>query len=464
MIKKLEWIIRVTALMFYTAGYSAAVIPAEDREELLVRLNTEAVLTPVYIAKFHNDNAGFDQNYLDQLEQILVFDFKNNGLSVLVDRERGKSLIPDQVSFNTMGDPAEWKKRSVHHVIRIQVKNKSLSARLLAVKTKEYKSIPGLALIGDISKDRKLVHQLADALHYEMYGTDGVASTRVLYVVKSRNESKKWSSDIWQADYDGANARRITSDGGYCMTPAYLPPKASGVSGSFFCVSYQKGQPKIYLGLLDDGIIRRLTYMRGNQLMPAVSPKRDRIAFINDFTGNPELFLLQFDPEKGPIGNPRQIFSAPHAVQSSPAFSPDGSSLAFVSSKDGSPRIYTMKIPDLGTPLKDVKAALISRQNRESTAPTWSPDGLKLAYSSMKEGIRQIWIYDFNKNQEIQLTQGPGNKENPTWAPNSLHLIFNSTGPSGNELYLINLNQPKAVKITSGPGDKRFPNWEPKPL
>ena len=79
----------------------------------------------------------------------------------------------------------------------------------------------------------------------------------------------------------------------------------------------------------------------------------------------------------------------------------------------------------------------------------------------MTNNVRQIWTYDFQKNEERQMTQGGGNKENPTWAPNSLHLIFNSTGHSGSELYLINLNQPEAVKITNGPGEKRFPNWEP---
>ncbi len=79
----------------------------------------------------------------------------------------------------------------------------------------------------------------------------------------------------------------------------------------------------------------------------------------------------------------------------------------------------------------------------------------------MTNGVRQIWIYDFEKGEERQLTQGPGNKENPSWAPNSLHLVFNSTSPNDNELYLIHLNDIKAHKISSGPGEKRYPNWEP---
>jgi TolB protein len=121
-----------------------------------------------------------------------------------------------------------------------------------------------------------------------------------------------------------------------------------------------------------------------------------------------------------------------------------------------------MNIPLPGVKLKDIKTTLISKANRENTAPCWSPDGTKLAYCSTTQGDRQIWIYDFVKKQERQVTQGPGNKENPTWAPNSLHLLFNSTGAAGSDLYLINLNQKKATKISAGPGEKHYPCWEPR--
>jgi TolB protein len=252
----------------------------------------------------------------------------------------------------------------------------------------------------------------------------------------------------------------LTHNNGYCITPCYIPPKPENLSGHYFYVSYLNGQPKIYVASLREGNDRQFLYLRGNQLMPAVSSQRDKLAFINDITGNPDLFLQLFTPEAGPIGKPRQIFSAVNATQGTPAFSPDGKWLAFVSNKDGSPRVYILEIPPAGANLKNLTLKLISKANRESSAPAWSPDGSKLAYCAMTKNVRQIWIYDFDKKKERQLTHGTGNKENPTWAPNSLHLVFNSTGSSGSELYMINLNQPEAVKITSGPGEKRFPSWE----
>jgi TolB protein len=107
-------------------------------------------------------------------------------------------------------------------------------------------------------------------------------------------------------------------------------------------------------------------------------------------------------------------------------------------------------------------AHLITKKSRESSCPTWSPDGTKLAYSAKTDGIRQIWTYDFTTGEESQLTFGPGNKENPCWANNSMHLVFNSTDGNSSDLYVVNLNQPEAIKITKGQGKNHYPTWGPR--
>jgi TolB protein len=127
-----------------------------------------------------------------------------------------------------------------------------------------------------------------------------------------------------------------------------------------------------------------------------------------------------------------------------------------VSDKDGAPRVYI--IPSKQGQRR-AEPVLITKQNSESSCPSWSPDGTKLAYSAKTKGVRQIWIYDFESGEERQLTFGPGNKENPCWAPNGLHLVFNSTDASSSELYIVNLNQPEALKITRGSGKKHYPSW-----
>lgn len=439
---------------------------AISREEtpLLVNLSTEQQLQPLFLAKFIDANTGFSPSYIEQLEQVLQFDLGHSGHFQLLPQSRERASLTSK-ALNEPGIVKEWKNANALYVIKIQIKDKKLEASLLSVNANNLKRFEGFALSGELNQDRQQLHQLADALVKSLFGTSGIASTHLLYTRKYRIENlNKWNSELWECDYDGANARKVLDDhNGYCVTPIYIPPKPGFQSSMFFYVTYKKGQPKIYLGSLVSCAGQQLTHLRGNQLMPAISHQRDKIAFISDVTGNPDLFLQDFSPEKGPIGKPRQIFATHQATQGSPTFSPDGKQIAFVSNKDGSPRIYVLDIPPPETKLKDIKARLISRMNRESSAPCWSPDGTKIAFCARNGHDRQIWIYDFQRDEERQLTEGGSNKENPSWAPNSLHIVYNSTGKQGAELFLINLNDPRPIKIQDGlDGEKRFPSWEPR--
>ncbi len=430
-------------------------------EPIVVRLATESRLQPLYLGKFQNEQAGFDAGYLSKLEEVLSFDLNHNGMTYTT-KQTSEIEASIRGPLDQFGQSGDWKAFQALYVVKVQVKDKKLSARVLNVSTGNIKGVEGLILNGDICQDRRIIHKLSDTMYKSLFNSEGIATTRFLYTVKDKDPLGKHSSEVWEADYDGANARQITRDGGYCIQPVYIPPKSGNMPGSFFYVSYKTGQSKIYMASLKDGIGNRFSLLKGNQLMPAISRQRDQVSFISDYTGNPDLFLQKFSPETGAIDKPQQIFSANHAVQGTPTFSPDGKKIAFVSNKDGSTRIYIMDIPAPGASLKDIKPTLITKQNKESSAPVWSPDGKKIAYCAFSKGARQIWVYDIDKRQEIQITQGSGNKENPTWAPNSLHLIFNSTGYGDSELYLVNLNQPEATKISRGRGEKHFPNWQPR--
>lgn len=431
---------------------------ASENDEIVVRLETEVQLLPLYLGNIGAEKGGFEQSYLTQLEKVLQFDLDHNGMTVVLNKSPEKESL---VHFDKMENGVQWRNLHVYYVVAAKVKDRKISLKALSVNNNTLKTIEDVNLTGDLNQDRKSIHQMADSLHKALFGTDGIASTKILYVKKIKS-GEKWCSDIWEADYDGGNARQITQEAGYCISPTYVPPKSGRSTGSFFYVSYMNGQPKIFYASLKEKGGKRFSLLGGNQLMPTISPQRDMIAFISDITGNPDLFIQSLDPDTGSTGKPRQIFSAHTAVQGSPTFSPNGKKIAFVSNKDSAARIYVMDIPPPDAKLKDLRPRLISKQNRESTAPCWSPDGTKLAYCALTQGVRQIWIYDFEKNEEKQLTQGPDNKENPSWAPNSLHIIYNSTGRKQSELYLINLNQPKATKISHGPGDKHYPSWEPR--
>jgi TolB protein len=446
---------RLTALLatvlLSTTSLSAA------GEEIVVQLATQVQLTPVYLTRVQAHDQQLPEGYLRQLGEVFQYDLSHNGtMRLLPPNEERRGL--ERSSVDQKFDAAVWRSQNVTYVIEPYVSKKALGALVYATSGGQGHRVGPFPLTGNLQEDRRRVHQVHDTVHRVLMGTPGIADTRLLYSVRVKGAGDQ--SEIWESDYDGANSRRLVNDSHLLVTPSYIAAAPGYRPASFLYVSYQSGQPKIYAGNLKDGSNGRVSYLRGNQLMATVSPAHDKMAFVCDASGNPDLFLQEYAAEGGAVGKPRQIFTAAKSTQASPVFSPDGRRIAFASDKDGSPRIYTMTVPPAG--VSNVSAQLISRRNPHNSCPSWSPDGKKIAYSALTGGVRQIWIYDLASGEERQLTSGSGHKENPCWAADSLHLVFNSQGPGGSELYMVNLNESKVTHIkVPGQGEKRFPSWEP---
>ena len=433
--------------------------PPAENQEIRVHLTTQTQLSPIYIGKLSSQGSALDPSYLSELDQILQHDLNYNAASQVLSRSAEKEQLLQATSPSIALNPQTWKSYGVPHVIRWEVSGKTLNLAVLTTQSGSVKHFNEIPLTGELSSDRRQIHKLADAVTKTLFNIEGIAHSRILYSYQVKNpnpDGSEWLSEIWECDWDGANARQITHEKSYCVTPILLPHSSQYTNDRFVYVSYKMGQPKIYIASLKEGVGKRLVDLRGNQLLPCISQKRDKIAFISDAGGRTDLFLQPLNPHSGEVGKPIQLYSYPRSTQASPTFSPDGSKIAFVSDKDGGMRIYVIN----ATPSETrANAIMISKLNRENSCPCWSPDGRKLAYSAKTNGIRQIWIYDFATGEESQLTSGAGNKENPYWAPDSMHIVFNSTDSASSELYIVNIHQHDVLKISRGPGKKHYPTW-----
>jgi len=411
-------------------------------QDLEVRLATKSTLKPIYLNDFGHA----------ELRKVLEYDLNTNGFcTVIPKRDDLEKLIylPDPRAHF---DLACWKREKIPFCIAARTCKNGLDVMVFNVENGTSKKYPVIPL------ERKAIHKLADTIQKDLFGKEGIASQRLIFTKRTHNGTEnghEWLSEVWVADSDGANAKQVTFEKSYCLSPYFLPNR----NDEFFYVSEKSGQAKIYKSSLTNPKSELMVDLRGNQALPSLSKNRSYLAFITDVAGRPDLFIQNMDEKGRALGKARQLFSAPRATQATPTFSPDSKQIAFVSDKDGPPRIYLLNVGNSRS-TRTPRPRLITRKNRQNTSPSWSPDGTKLAYSAKVDGVGQIWIYDFLTEEEIQLTKGPENKENPSWAPDSFHLVYNTESEESCELYLIHLNQCDPIKINIGSGHYRFASWE----
>ena len=63
--------------------------------------------------------------------------------------------------------------------------------------------------------------------------------------------------------------------------------------------------------------------------------------------------------------------------------------------------------------------------------PAWSPDGLRIAYSSDRSGYADIWLQPVDGGQAVQLTQSSSPDVEPDWSPDGTRLAFATLGVGG---------------------------------
>ena len=107
-----------------------------------------------------------------------------------------------------------------------------------------------------------------------------------------------------------------------------------------------------------------------------------------------------------------------------------------------------------GPPVK-----LISSTTNEF-CPAYSPDGRRIAYSSLRSGSQEIWVSDADGANPVQLTSSGGPvTDNARWSPDGRSLLFDSRVGGPRNLYLISPDGGAPKRLTGGPGDSLEARW-----
>ena len=133
-----------------------------------------------------------------------------------------------------------------------------------------------------------------------------------------------------------------------------------------------------------------------------------------------------------------------------PAISPDGLSVVFASNRRSGWDLYLL---DLSTGNVAALTATLSYEGH----PTWSPDGLWLAYEVYAGDDLDLWILRVDGSADpIQLTNAPFLDASPDWGPDGRRIAFVSDRDGFPDVFVANLDDPDETRrftnLTRSPG------------
>jgi len=283
---------------------------------------------------------------------------------------------------------------------------------------------------------------LCISLHDSIGNGIDIADTKLLHqpAMSEDHIAFVYAGDLWIADIDGQNVRRLTSDEGAESNPAFSP------DGKLIAFSAQyDGNTDVFTIPVQGGIPKRLTYHPGSDNVMGFTPDGSAVLFISSrfvFTNRyNQLFTV---PLGGGFPNKLVI---PNAFRAS--YSPDGHRMAYTPLYEAFNQWKNYR----GGRVSTIWLFIFSDHSAEKvpqpedrcndTDPMWIGD--KVFFRSDRNGEFNLFSYDPSSKEIQQLTfhndfpilkASPGNGK----------IIYEQDG----HLHIYNISDAASQKLTIG--------------
>jgi TolB protein len=312
------------------------------------------------------------------------------------------------------------------------------SGELYDIKAED--RITGKRYTGDNSLLRLMAHRMSDEV-VQMFGETPFFQTKISFI-----SNRDGNDELYMMDYDGHNQTRLT----YNETKDYMPAWSAD-RRSIAYTAYREENATLWLYSIFEGK-RTKIFDQGTTYSPSFSPDGKKLAFCSSAEdGSGDIFVASLSDNDPPEAAQVRRLTFTKSIETAPSWSPTGRQIAFTSDRSGTPQIYIM----------DAEGSNIERVSFGGNyfdAPAWSPTGDMIVYVSRVNQIFDIYILNLKTNRVIKLTESNARNESPTWSPDSRHIVFSSNLSGTIQLWSIDTDGSNLRRLTSS-GENKLPDW-----
>jgi len=194
---------------------------------------------------------------------------------------------------------------------------------------------------------------------------------------------------LWSVGVRGAPARRLLEVDGMVRNPV------EGDTGIVF--ERVRGQLNLYrVDLEGSRSLEPVAVSERSETFPAVAPGGDRLAFVSDRSGWPEIWISRLDGSRA-----SQRTDLRGSATHRPAWSPDGRRIVFAARRAGALRLFVVSAS--GGPVSPLTED--SDTATQDLAPAWSADGRRILFASNRGGSWQVWSVAAGGGEPRRLTR-----------------------------------------------------------
>lgn len=141
-----------------------------------------------------------------------------------------------------------------------------------------------------------------------------------------------------------------------------------------------------------------------------------------------------------------------------PTWSPDGERIAFTSFRDFLGDIYVIGVDGAGE-------VNITNNPARKAQPAWSPNGTRIAFvRTTFELNHEIAVMDAGGGGLVQLTNAPDDDVEPAWSPDGTRVVFSAGAPLSRNIHVMNADGSGRTQLTTSPADDGRTDWQPVQL